>query len=442
MDEAGDEHSEHKPIVQQATETLLYPVRVATSPPLLRTYLRTALLLLTSAILFGSAVVAYTSFYYSYIPVRGITVPVHLHFDHGAPACFASPQTEGARAGKWPYGIADVDGLVSRQKYDVVVEMEVPRSDANIKAGNWMVGLEMRGPTTSNGHAKGAIDWDEDWDVEDHAGADIPADTPAGKPPVLAKSTRAALLTYRSRPTELANQLLRLPFYLLGWRTEAERIRVPMMDGLEFSKAPHSTPSSLRIELRSRYPIDIYRVRVRFVAKLEGLRWLMYHYRLTSLVIFTTLFWSVEMGVVLLTWAAFTLLFSSTPPTQVYQDIKAEHTHGNVTPKREQSPVSDASRTFPTLPSQQPLHYSSPSEAKVKNEMQMQSLSDIPLREDAEADDEEDDDFVLEEPVVRREAAFEDSGIGTSFESGVERERERGLRGRQGGRVKVKEESD
>jgi hypothetical protein len=51
-------------------------------------------------------------------------------------------------------------------------------------------------------------------------------------------------------------------------------------------------------------------------------------------------------------------------------------------------------------------------------------LEDIPAREDMEADDEEDDDFILEEPVprgVEREGVFTDSGIGTSIESGFER---------------------
>lgn len=379
------------------------------------------------------------SFYYSYIPVHGITVPVHLHFDHAAPACFPSPQVEGGRAGKWPYGVADVSGLVSRQKYDVVVEMDVPRSESNVKAGNWMVGLDMRGPAAAGGSAKSMLGWEEDWDVEDRTRveeADASAEATPGKPPIIAKSRRSALLNYRSRPAELVSQLLRLPLYLIGWQTEFERIEIPMMEAVEFSKDARNTPSSLRLELRSRYPIDVYRVRVQFIAKFEGLRWLMYRYRLTSLVIFTTLFWGVEMGLVLLTWIFLTLLVSKTPSPEDYEQTKPEA----VTPKREAdtepgTPFSDTSRTFPTLSSHKPLHYSSPNEGKIKKEHETRSLDDIPTREEAEADDE-DDDFVLEEPVpLRREGGFEDSGIGTSFESGMERER--GLQRRRGGSVSV-----
>lgn len=383
--------------------------------------------------------------------MRGITVPVHLHFDHSAIVCSVNSQGESVRAGRWPYGVAAVDGLVTKQKYDVVVEMEVPRSESNIKAGNWMVGLDIRGPMTVGGGAKGMvegakemIDWEEEWDVEVHtqvAGANQVAEASPEKPHVLAKSRRSALLTYRSQPTELAHQLLRLPLYLIGWHTESERIQIPMMEAVEFSKDARDTPSSIRLELRSRYPIDVYRVRVHIVAKLEGLRRFMYQYQLTSLIVFTTMFWSVEMGVVLITWIMFTLLFGQSPTVEDYEKIKSNGVgmikkEGDTEPG---TPISDTSHTFPTLSSQQPLHYSSPTEGKIKREGRTPSLDDIPTKEDVEADDE-DDDFILEEPVPRRESGFEDSGIGTSFESGIERERE--LQRRRSGRGRVKEESD
>ena len=58
----------------------LKPFYLLISPAFLRTYLRTILVLLTSAILFGTAIVAYTTFYYTYIPIRGISVLVYLQF--------------------------------------------------------------------------------------------------------------------------------------------------------------------------------------------------------------------------------------------------------------------------------------------------------------------------------------------------------------------------
>ena len=135
------------------------------------------------------------------------------------------------------------------------------------------------------------------------------------------------------------------------------------------------------------------------------------------------------MGVLVFTWGVFTLLFSSSKsasPSSSRPQIKHEPAGGTITPKTEQdadpdTPFSETSRTFPTLSSQPPLNYTSPTTPK--SERHTPALEDIPLREDAEADDEEDDDFVLDEPLhkgVEKEGGFTDSGIGTGVESGRE----------------------
>jgi seipin len=430
---------------------LLLPFRIATSPVLLRTYLRTILLFITSTILLGFAAVAYTSFYYSYIPVRGISAPVYLQFNHGAVARHTFLQSHDVEAKNWPFGIANIPGLVSRQKYDVAVEMTVPRSTTNLNAGNWMVALEMRGPSTVAGGIKGLLGWDEEWDVQDHSQGGAPGETTqkvdaeglSSTPTVLARSRRPAILTYRSYVIEHVHRLLRLPLYLIGWHTESENIEISMMESVEFDKGVRNIPTSVKIELRSRHPLEVYTVSVRFSARLEGLRWLMYRYWLSSAVVGTCLFWSVEMGVLLFTWGIFTVLFGNVSTPQDYSSQKKiKQEDGESTPKREPrdgetdpgTPYSDTSRTFPTLSSHQPLHYTSTSPTTPKSERNTPALEDIPTREEAEADDE-DDDFVLEEPLPRsaeKDGIFTDSGIGTSMESSFERER--GLNRRRSGR--------
>ena len=426
----------------ETQDTLLWPLHVATSPILLRTYLRTALLFLTSSILFGFAVIAYTSFYYSYIPVRGISVPVYLQFDHGASSSYFSQQGGSLLGERWPYGVANIQGLVDRQKYDVVVIMEVPRSETNLKAGNWMVALEIRGPPIAGGGVMSMLGWDEEETVEDDSKesdsrktAADGSDTRAGRPSVLGRSRRPALLTYRSRLIEIAYRLLRLPLYLIGWHTESEHVEISMLESVIFKQGYRNIPSSIRLELCSRQPLEVYQVKVQINARLEGLRWLMYRYWLTSAVVGTTLFWSVEMGVLLFTWALFTLLFgkSSTPEDYEAKKKRIKFDPDAIPPTLDTepgTPLSDTSRTFPTLPSQQPLSYTSPKEEPRAT----LNLNEIPTREDAEADDE-DDDFLLEEPIpprVEREGIFTDSGIGTSLESSVER----GLARRRSGRLK------
>lgn len=379
--------------------------------------------------------------------MRGITVPVYLQFDHGSSSSYLGAQTDGflsGKRGKWPYGVANFHGLVDRQKYDVVVEMEVPRSETNLKAGNWMVGLEMRGPPSGGGGMRSLLGWDEEGENEDRSQPGVSGttseDVTSTKATVLARSRRPALLTYRSRIVELAYRLLRLPLYLIGWHIESEHMEISMLESVIFEQGYRNVPTSLRLEVRSRHLLEVYRASVQIRAKLEGLRWLMYRYWLTSACVGIGLFWSVEMGVLLFTWATFTLLFGTSSTSDdggTRKDIKSE---GEESIKLEpgetepDTPFSETSRTFPTLPSQQPLSYASP-----KEERATPSLEDIPTREDAEADDEEDDDFILEEPPPRleRELAFTDSGIGTSLESSVER----GLARRRSGRLRNDEGS-
>lgn len=264
---------------------------------------------------------------------------------------------------------------------------------------------------------------------------------------MLARSRRPGLLTYRSPLIELAYRLLRLPLYLVNWHTESEHIEVSMMEGVTFDQGYRNIPSSLRLELRAKHPLEVYRAVVRISAKLEGLRWLMYRHWISSAAIGILMFWGVEMGVVVCTWALFTLLFgrAAQDTDEQEQEKQSTKTTGkqtsaqpNTAIKQEppedaepETPHSDTPRTFPTLPSQQPLSYTHP-----KSELpDPPNLHDIPpAPEDAEADDE-DDDFVLGEPPGPRAgegAGFTDSGIGTSLESAVER----GLARRRSGRLR------
>ncbi|KAF2500628.1 hypothetical protein BU16DRAFT_253933 [Lophium mytilinum] len=152
-------------------------------------------------------------------------------------------------------------------------------------------------------------------------------------------------------------------------------------------------------------------------------RYIMYNHRVISLIVFTGLFWSVEMAFLLLTWGLFTLFFSSSTsqsqakiePKNQRQSIKADPD----APSEDAEFLSDASRTFPTFSRQPPLRYSTP---RVKEEEDERALEDLPPRTPGDADDEDEDedaDFVLDETPMMG-GTMEDSGLGTSMESGVE----------------------
>lgn len=60
------------------------PIRAATSPAAKRTYLGTVLFLGASLVLLGIAAIAYPVFYYSYVPKKLVTIPVHLQYKYAA----------------------------------------------------------------------------------------------------------------------------------------------------------------------------------------------------------------------------------------------------------------------------------------------------------------------------------------------------------------------
>ena len=51
---------------------------------------------------------------------------------------------------------------------------------------------------------------------------------------------------------------------------------VRVMEGVEFQKGWRNVPRFLRLETRSREPLEVYRVWVRFEAQLKGLRYAMF----------------------------------------------------------------------------------------------------------------------------------------------------------------------
>ena len=415
-----------KAYAKEPKHILLFPIHLALSPTLLRTYLRTFLVLTTATFLFGVAVIAYMSFYVKYIPVRGISVPVHLQFDTGV----SIPRENmfgGFTSGepRSPYGISPIPGLVARQKYSIAVEIVLPRSEKNLEAGNWMVEVDMRAPGPSNGGLRKLLEWEEDESLSYKPGKAQEMNE-KDRLTVLARARRPALLTYRSSITEYAYRFIRLPLYMLGWKHESETLSIPVFEALEFEKGWRNVASSLRLSINSKKPLEIYRVAVHFTAKLEGLRWAMYRYRLTSFVVFTTLFWGVEMGVVLCTWGVFAFLLGSTNTgEQLIQKQNTAEGHGTEprVPKSEYdspplTPLSATSTTFPTLSGQQPLHYSSGESSRVKKERgTTPNLDSLPLKAEADADDEDEDEDFIQPIPVSAIGAMTDSGIGTSMES-------------------------
>lgn len=287
--------------------------------------------------------------------------------------------------------------MVGLQRYDVVLELTLPRTQENVGAGNFMLEVNMHGP-----YEKGSSIMET-----------VQAGIAPGKQEtaVLATSRRPAIMQYRSTVTELAHKLTELHWYLLGFRQEAEKLRISMFESVEFPKGWRNVPSTLKLEVQSTHRLQIYDAKAVFRARFRGLRWLMYNHRIISAIVFVSTFWTTEMVFAGLAWGLLTVILSKGPLElkaeevhEVAERIKAEPEDDD---DNEMPRLSDTERTFPTLTGQQRLRYQAKPRVKVEEEEPAVMVPEhVTKAAEADVEDEDEDaDFFL------------DSGLGTSLES-------------------------
>ncbi|KAL9129542.1 MAG: hypothetical protein Q9217_002029 [Psora testacea] len=383
-------------------DTALTPFRAAVSKGAQRAYLGTALFTATSFFLLVVASVAFWLFYYSYVPQLGVEREVWLQFGDGH-----------------PHGATTFPGvLVSYQVYDISLVIHLPRTTNNLHAGNFMLDLSLL-PTAASSTISRSL---------------LPASI-ALTNKTIAQSRRSAILTYTSPLTTTASTLAFLPFYILGLNSESETLVIPMFEGVVFTKGAGEIPQAARVSIEADEKMQFYKARLRIIAKLGGLRWVLYNHRILSFLVFTTAFWAssvLSMGIV---WLFLSIYLDAESKGKGKLAKKEESDTDGSAIKSEPTPdpetfdptsledLSDTARTFPTFSHQKPLHYT-PREAEqvpiVKIEEHME---DAPVQSLAAAAVEADDEDNFEEAS----SAWRDSGIGTSLEderrAGVHRRR-------------------
>lgn len=381
------------------------PIRLAISKPAQKGYINTVLFLATSIVLFGFAALAYTLFYWNFIPKIGIEKTVYFQFSEALQ----------------PWGVAHLgDALVHDQEYDITIHLDLPRSPANLDAGNFMLEMVLLSPAIRK-------------DVFEKAIADVyPRKPVPGEEHVIFRSRRPAILTYHSHLIDVARRLAGLPWYMTGWQREAEALSVPMAESLSFSRGRNKIPASIMLEMKhgeGKTNIQVYTATVKLQARFCGLRWLMYNHRIFSSFIFTTAFWLAEMVFAVISWVLLAIWATANAPSTegTEKKIKLED---DVDASIDDFDLSDTPRTFPTLSRQAPLRY----EPKVKTEMADEDNASEKANTrpfGAEADDELGESV----DVVSGSSNFQagnwvDSGIGTSLSegggSGLQRRRSKG----------------
>ena len=284
--------------------------------------------------------------------------------------------------------------LVSLQKYDISIELYLPRTPENRNAGNFMLDATMYAAGTVMDPMKDSI-----------APGTVEEDNR------LARSRRSAIVPYRSLPVECLSRLTELPWYLFGWRSESDVLTISMWENLEFPRGWRNVPSTMRLDIQSTRNMQVYSAKALFKARFTGLRWLMYNQRIISSAIFITCFWTTELIFAGLAWVAVSFYMQAAS-----EHIKSERQSSETARVKQedddasQLQLSDTERTFPTSSKQTPLKYENP---RIKQEEDDDAvvLPDRPNR-GLEADDEDEDEDV---------DVFLDSGLGTSMESSAAR---------------------
>lgn len=382
--------------------------------------------------------ISYILFYYAYVPHAAVSVPIYLQYAH-APSASDCPPAVGTgmntRPAVHPYGTGILlPALASDQKYDVEVVLHMPRSPANLRAGNFMVDLALLAPTGSSAATSDSEKLADEartmiQEASGQYGEGIPGKIATDNEGVVVRARRPAMLRYSSLEVDLLRKMVAAPWYALGWAHESERVEVGMLEDVEFNipkarnlRGALGVPDRVRILLESKELLEVYSATVEVRARLSGLRWLMYKYRLLSFAAFTSMFYAATMGTAVAAYAGLTIWQLMKEADSQDEDgmrkgrskqIKQE---GDGDEDEATASLSDTSRTFPSRIGQEPLKYTGrgrrlgdEEEVKVKKEEQDVDLAMAniaPLEADYEdnADDYDDMD------------SFRDSGIGTSRE--------------------------
>ncbi|KAI1047520.1 hypothetical protein LB505_012413 [Fusarium chuoi] len=273
--------------------------------------------------------------------------------------------------------------------------MAMPRSNPNVERGNFMITLHMV---------------DSQADAGLHAAAERHASLHQGLEGanVLFTSRRPALFPYVDPLVSLASRVLFLLYHLFTPGSSTNSMVIPLAERVLFSKASY-LPRSAYVEVEAGQTIQIYHAYLQLTAQLRGLRWMMVHYRISTFIALTLVFWAFEVIFMGVAWGLWSMA-SGSPPGDADDKTRRLEAEGY----EYEDEDTDRAETFPTYGRQQPLKY----EPDIKPEADPeQPLSEIP-RAGADADDEDEGSF--DDDDDDDDVQHKDSGLGTSYsEEGI-----------------------
>ncbi|XP_072776398.1 seipin isoform X3 [Taeniopygia guttata] len=212
-----------------------------------RALLRGALGLSLALLLLWAALFLYGSFYWAYLPAAALLRPLHLAFrsdcDSPGPELCSFPSANVSLLGEHREKV-----LLYGQVYRISLELELPESPVNRELGMFMVTLTCYG----------------------HGGR------------TLATAARSAMLHYRSRLLRALHTVAFSGLFLSGFAEQSQTLELELM--ARYREDPYTPTVGALVEIRSRR-VQLYGARLRVHAHFSGLRYLLYHFPLTSAVL-------------------------------------------------------------------------------------------------------------------------------------------------------------
>nr|CAH0111538.1 unnamed protein product [Daphnia galeata] len=226
--------------------------------------------LLTTSFILWLSVFIYVTFYYSYVPAISHIRPVHLEFNscQDALGVCSNPSANVTLTHQRQL-------LQSNQPYNIIIDLELPESEANKQLGMFMVQVTLTGKN--------------------------------GK--FIAISKRSAMLRYKSWILHFLGTVMFSPAMLLGPIMEEKQIlKVEMFS--EFLEAPDNPVTNVKVEIESRW-VQLYSAKLRIQAEFVGLRYFMFYWPTISATI------GVSTHVVLLSFLVGYIWYRLLNPNQV-----------------------------------------------------------------------------------------------------------------------------
>jgi len=209
------------------------------------------------------SVFLYATFYFAYMPVEMVDMPVHLQFQpcdgHTANRC-SFPTAALAVGQRTP--------LLQGQAYSIRLALEMPDSPSNEELGMFMACINI------TGKADESID----------------------------QSCRPSMAEYRSPLLRTMETVAFSPLLVLGLMRQSQKVAVQFFDN--FHPDPHSVARAFHLQLKSRL-VHVTRATLHVEASLTGLRYLMYRHSWISAImgVGTNVF--IILAIFTISWAGF-----------------------------------------------------------------------------------------------------------------------------------------